>query len=136
MEELMSFEQIQEKTIQNSVIVNAEKSTMSGNSKIVFAGKNNILFIEDGVCLRNSTISFRGDNSIVYLSKNKHNYWVRITVFNDSTVYMGRDCYIDGIMTLIASERQNILIGNEGLFSFGIFVRTSDPHLTVRQNGE
>lgn len=42
---------------------------------------------------------------------------------------MGKDCYINGRLTMIASEQQNIIIGSEGLFSFGIFVRTADPHL-------
>lgn len=125
----MSFQQVQEKVIQNRVIVNAEKSTMAENSKIVFRGKNNILFIEDGVCLRNSIISFRGDDSVIYLSKNRHHYFLRITAFHNSVVYIGNDCYIDGLLTLIASEEKNIIIGKEGLFSFGIFIRTADPHL-------
>ena len=128
MEELVSFEQVVGIT-QNRVIINGAKSSMTGNSKITFAGKNNILFVEDGVCLKNSTISFQGDNAVVYLSKNRHTYLLRITVHHDSTVYIGNDCYINGAMTLIASERKNILIGNEGLFSFGIFMRTADPHL-------
>lgn len=129
MEELTSFERVEEKVVQNRVVVNAEKSTISGNSKIVFTGKNNVLFVEDGVCLKNSMISFQGDDSVVYLSKNRHHYLLRITVYHDSVVYIGRDCYINGILTLIASEQKNIVIGREGLFSFGIFMRTADPHL-------
>lgn len=129
MEELVSFEQAKEHITQNQVIVNADKSSLDGNSKIIFAGKNNILFVEDGVCLRNSTISFQGDNAVVYLSKNRHTYFLRITLYHDSAVYIGDDCYINGAMTLVASEQQNILIGKEDLFSFGIFIRTADPHL-------
>lgn len=129
MEELVSFEQAKENIMQNQVIVNAKKSSLNGNSKITFWGKNNILFVEDGVCLRNSTISFQGDNAVVYLSKNRHTYFLRITLYHDSAVYIGDDCYINGAMTLVASEQQNILIGKEGLFSFGIFIRTADPHL-------
>lgn len=129
MEELVSFEQAKENITQNQVIVNAEKSSLNGNSKITFIGKNNILFVEDGVYLRNSTISFQGDNAVVYLSRNRHTYFLRITLYHDSAVYIGDDCYINGTMTLVASERQNILLGREGLFSFGIFIRTADPHL-------
>lgn len=51
MEELVTFEQAQETITRNKVLVNAAKSTMAGNSKIVFAGENNILFVEDGVRL-------------------------------------------------------------------------------------
>lgn len=129
MEELVSFEQAKENIALNQVIVNAEKSSLNGNSKITFFGKNNILFVEDGVCLRNSTISFQGDNAVVYLSRNRHTYFLRITLYHDSAVHIGDDCYINGAMTLVASERQNILLGREGLFSFGIFMRTADPHL-------
>lgn len=129
MEEIVSFEQAQEKLTQNKVFVNASQSTMTGKSKIVFAGKNNVLFVEDGVRIHDSTVSFRGDDSVVYLSKNKHRYLLHISIYHCSTVYIGADCYINGQLTLIASERQNIVIGNEGLFSFGIFVRTADPHL-------
>ena len=129
MEELISFENIKGNIAQNKVIVNAEKSAMIGSSKIVFSGRDNILFVEDDVHLKNSTILFQGDNSVVYLSKNRHVYFLRITVYNDSAVYIGDHCYINGAMTLVASERQNILLGSDGLFSFGIFVRTADPHL-------
>lgn len=129
MEELVSFEQVQERVVNNKVIVDATKSTMIGNSRVIFAEKNNILFIENGVCLENSKITFQGDNAVIYLSKNRHTYLLRVTVYHASTVYVGNDCYINGPMTLIASERQNILIGRDGLFSFGIFMRTADPHL-------
>jgi len=57
----------------NLIFVNAEKSHLD-NSKVNFYGRNNILFVEDGVTLRNSTINFNKDNSVVYLSSNRHNY--------------------------------------------------------------
>lgn len=129
MEEITSFEQAQEKLAQNKVFVNASQSTMSGSSKIAFAGKNNVLFVEDGVCIRDSIVSFAGDDSVVYLSKNRHPYLLNIAIYHCSTVYIGADCYINGRLTLIASERQNIVIGEDGLFSFGIYMRTADPHL-------
>jgi len=113
---------------ENQVLVNPEKSQML-NSKINFYGKNNILFIEDGVILKNSTISFNRDNSVVYLGRNRHNYFLNCSVNNSNAVYIGQDCYINGTMNLIASEGKNIIIGDDGLFSFGIWVRTADPHL-------
>ena len=117
----------------NLIIVNAEKSQIN-NSKINFYGKNNILFVEDGVTLRNSTIDFNKDNSVVYLSRNKHNYLLNCSLNNSNTLYIGKDCYINGIITLIASEGKNIIIGDDGLFSFGIWVRTADPHLVYDVN--
>ena len=117
----------------NLIIVNAEKSQMV-NSKINFYGKNNILFVEDGVTLKKSTINFNKDNSVVYLSRNRHDCLLNCSVNNGNTVYIGRDCYINGVMNLIASEGKNIIIGDDGLFSFGIWVRTADPHLVYDVN--
>lgn len=129
MERVMSFESDVATLVGNKVFVDPTKSQLLNGSVVEFAGVNNILYVEDGVYIKNSTISFRGDNAIIYLSKNKHIYLLRVTTYHNSTVYLGNDCYINGAMTLIASERQNILIGKEGLFSFGIFMRTADPHL-------
>ena len=35
-------------------------------------GKNNILFIENGVNIQDSTFYYEGDNSVIYVSKNKN----------------------------------------------------------------
>ena len=119
----------------NLIFVNAEKSHLD-NSKVNFYGRNNILFVEDGVTLRNSTINFNKDNSVVYLSSNRHNYLLNCSVNNGNSVYIGKDCYINGVMNLIASEGKNIIVGDDGLFSFGIWVRTADPHLVYDVNSK
>ncbi len=112
----------------NRIIADAQKSSMDG-SKIIFNGSGNILVVEDGVKLGSSTVLFNGSNAVCYLSASKNPYYVNLTVNNNGCIFFGRDSYINGKMTLITSEQQNIIIGNEGLFSFGIFIRTADPHL-------
>lgn len=112
----------------NRIIADAQKSSIN-NSKIIFNGSGNILVVEDGVNLNSSTVLFNGSNAVCYLSASKHPYYINLTVNNNSCIFFGRDSYINGTMTLITSEQQNIIIGNEGLFSFGIFIRTADPHL-------
>ena len=112
----------------NRIIADAQKSSMDG-SKIIFNGSGNILVIEDGVRLDSSTVLFNGSNAVCYLGANKNPYYVNLTVNNDSCIFFGRGNYINGKMTLITSEQQNIIIGDDGLFSFGIFIRTADPHL-------
>ncbi|MGN0394904.1 MAG: acyltransferase [Coprococcus sp.] len=133
MELLTSFNDIESEVKQNKVYANPQKSSLE-NSKITFRGTGNILFVEDGVRLSNCTIGFQGSNSVVYLSKNRHIYYLNISINNNSCVYIGEDCYFNGKMTIVASEQQNILIGNDGLFSFGIFIRTADPHLVYDCN--
>lgn len=89
----------------------------------------NILFCEDRVDLRKSTISFNGNNSLVYLSKNKHSYQINVSIHRDNVLFFGEDNYFNGKLNLILSERKHIVIGDNGLFSFGIWLRTADPHL-------
>ena len=113
----------------NKIIVDSTKSTLDSNSVIKFNGKNNILVIEDGVKLVNSRISFGGDNAVVYLSRNKYIYYLDINAYSNTCVFIGKDNFFNGRLSLIASERKNIIIGDNGLISFGIFVRTADPHL-------
>ena len=54
---------------------------------------------------------------------------MNVHAYSNTCIYIGRDNYFNGRATLIASERKNIIIGDDGLFSFGIYVRTADPHL-------
>lgn len=129
MEELTSFLSDFVSLSNNRVIVNANQSECKDNSKISFLGENNILYIEDGVRLSHSSIKFFCNNSLVYLRKSKHVYQVIIDVYNDSTVYIGKDCFFNKQLHMIASEQQNIVIGDECLFSFGVFIRTADAHL-------
>ena len=126
MEEIKDFNQTAK---DNKIIVDSTKSTLDSNSVIKFNGKINILVIEDGVKLVNSRISFGGDNAVVYLSRNKYIYYLDINAYSNTCVFIGKDNFFNGRLSLIASERKNIIIGDNGLISFGIFVRTADPHL-------
>lgn len=112
----------------NSVYVNAGKVQLI-NSSITFSGENNILVIEDDVIIKNSKIKFMGSNAVCYLSKNRHTYYLDLTIHNSTAVFIDRDCYFNGTFNVTASEMQNVIVGLEGLFSFGIFLRTADPHL-------
>ena len=58
-----------------------------------------------------------------------HSLCLDLTLYHDSAFAIGKDCYINGKLSAIASERRNILIGNECLISFGVWMRTADPHL-------
>lgn len=108
--------------------MNSEKSVLK-NSHIVFNGSNNILVVDDGVEIVNSTIKINGDNSVCYIRPQKTPLYADFTVNGGCCVFIGKNTYTNGKLYLIASERQNILIGDDGLFSFGIWIRTADPHL-------
>ncbi len=112
----------------NVIVVNKEKSIMK-NSAFTFNGKRNIVFIEDGARISRSKINFNGDDSVLYISSGYNECFLNFNINNKSAVYIGRDSYYNGAITAITSEGQSIIIGNRGLFSYGISIRTADPHL-------
>lgn len=101
------------------------------NTHILFRGKNNRLFCEENVKLKDSVLEFSGDNSIIYLSSNRNNYFLKISIYNNSVFYIDENNYINGNggLNCSLSEEKNIFIGKECLFSFGIWMRLADPHL-------
>ncbi|HEC1797635.1 TPA: hypothetical protein R1763_001065 [Campylobacter lari] len=112
----------------NYIYYDSEYNT---NSKVNFKGKNNILFLDKNAKIQNTNITFSGDNSLIFLGNSLVNK-ANINVFNNSVVYIGNNNYFNpagGGCSLLASEEQNIIIGNSCLFSFDIWFRTADPHL-------
>lgn len=112
----------------NLVCVNPEKSFLKNNSRVQFTGKNNILFVEDNVNLINSYIKFPGDDAVVYLSSSRFPYYLSVKADPCTALFIGKDNYMNNIISLIPAEMKNIIIGADGLFSFGISVNTSDSH--------
>ena len=117
----------------NKIIYASKETIVLEESSFVFHGKNNILFLEDNVHIKNSLITFFGDNSLVYLSSSKDIYYLNVSIYNNSVLYFGKNNYINGAvngpLNLILSEQTHILVGNDCLFSYNIWLRTADPHL-------
>lgn len=99
------------------------------NSKIEVVSDNNLVYCEEGVTLKNCTISLIGEGNIVYLSKNLHSYMLNLRIYKDSSCFFGEENYMNGILNLLVQEHQNIIIGSGGAFSYGIYIMTSDAHL-------
>lgn len=99
------------------------------NSKVDFLGNHNILYCEEGVTIKDSYIKFNGDNSIVYLSQNRHTYYFQITSYHNSVCYFGKHNYTNKKMHIILSEEKHVFIGDECLFAINCWIRTSDPHI-------
>ncbi len=99
------------------------------NSTISFSGNNNILFCEPGVVISGSRIIFNGDNALVYLGQSRHKFHLSITINHSSVFHMGRNNYINGSINVILSERKHCFFGDNGVLSFGIWIRNADPHL-------
>jgi len=113
-----------------NTVINHPK--LHNGARIVFGGKNNILYLESpDIVIDNCKIHFHGDNSVMYISKNKQmSHHVNLNTFNDSTLYIGKDVsfYKSFRTDIVASEHTNIIIGDDCLFSLNIWFRTSDAH--------
>lgn len=97
--------------------------------KVEFHGKGNILYIEDDANIADVVIHFYGDNSLVFLSKNKHKTKLRLDIYNNSVFYMGKDANTTRPIHAILSEGKHVFIGNDCLFSRDVWFRNGDPHL-------
>lgn len=131
MEKINDISQIN--TLKDNLIWLEQENVSLNNSEVVFKGTNNLLYIERNVKISNSRISFIGDNAIVYLSSSQNVYYLTCVASNDSVVFLGKETYINSAfnnkLIMFATERQNIIIGNDCLFSYGICMRTADPHI-------
>lgn len=100
------------------------------NSKIDFAdGTGNVLICEEGVTLTSTNLYFRGSDSVIYIGASKNDVRLDVTIYNQSVFALGPDSYTNGQLHAILSERRNVIIGHHALLSFGIWIRTADPHL-------
>lgn len=128
MERITSFDNLGE-IKENQIIFAGDAPKVTGTVDVKFRGRNNLLFIEEGVTLHDSEIQFGGDNALIYLSSGKNSVHVNLVAYTETVIYLGRGNYYNGRFSASAAERQNIIVGNNGLFSWGIFLRTADTHL-------
>ena len=99
------------------------------NSKVKFIGSNNVLYINDEITLVNSSIEFRGDNSLVYLCKTSEKITVDIKLYNNSTIYFGKNIWINKGVKIVISEQTNLFIGKNCMIAPECCFRSADPHI-------
>lgn len=95
-------------------------------------GRDNILYLADGLDLGDSVISFNGSGSTVFLSANAHRYDFHASVYNNSALYMGEENYFNGggePLNIILSEQKHLVMGSYCTISFGVWARNADAHL-------
>lgn len=113
-------------------IENLENNRISGhpeinNSTITFKGNNNVLYCEGNVRLVNANIIFNGDNSLIYLSSALNSqYSFNLVIYNDSTFFIGREGKLSSPIHINIQENQNVIIGSEVTISSGVNIRTAD----------
>lgn len=95
------------------------------NSKINFVGTNNILVCDNNIKLVNAVLTFNGDNSLVYLRSDLGDSF-RLLIYNNSTLYVGRDVLFGVGVNVNVNENQNVIIGDDGIFSNQAKIYSSD----------
>ncbi len=116
------------KTVKDNTIIGADTLTMQ-NTEIRFTGTGNVLFLGENIQLSGCQLKFNGSNSIIYLSPSRHVYMLDVTVNNNNVFYVGKNNYFNGALHAVLSEQKHIILGDGNLISFGVWVRTADPHL-------
>ncbi len=115
-------------------IIKLENNRVEGNpeinnSTISFKGDNNVLYCEGNVKIIGAQILFEGNNSIVYLSSNMNSqYSFTLVIYNNSTFFIGKEGNLSNPININIQENQNIIIGSECSISSGVNIRTADIH--------
>jgi acetyltransferase-like isoleucine patch superfamily enzyme len=122
MEFIIHVEQF-EKMIDNKIIGKPKLV----NTKLNFRGKNNILVCDNNVELNNVVLDFNGNNSIVYLGSDLSNDF-KLLIYNNSTVYMGKDIKFGVSVNLKALESHNIIIGDNCVIGDNVNIVTSEGY--------
>lgn len=99
------------------------------DSTIIFSGNNNTLYCEGHVVIKKSNIKFNGSNSIIFLSQNSWDYQLKVRIYNENVLYIGKDCYHVKPITMIISEGKNIFVGDNCMIALEAYFRNADAHL-------
>ena len=113
--------------VENNIIIGKPKAM--NRSVLEFHGTRNVLFVDQNVNLENASIRFLGDNSIIFLSNNRHITKLKVVIYNNSVFYLGRDAETTRPIYVLLSEGRHIIIGDDCLFSRDVWFRNADPHL-------
>lgn len=97
------------------------------NSKINFRGKNNILVCDNNIQLENIILDFNGDNSVVYLASDLKDLF-HLVIYNNSSVYIGRDTEFGSSVVLNVFESQNLIIGDDCFIDDEVNITTADSY--------
>ncbi|PPC74642.1 hypothetical protein C4K68_25350 [Pokkaliibacter plantistimulans] len=103
-------------------------------SRIIVKGTGNIIHISPALSYNRLMINIRGNNKEIYISESKKNINnLRITSIRGEgqKVYIGKDFSCGGLEIQMNDGNENLSIGDNCLFSWGIKIRTSDGHSVV-----
>jgi len=123
------------KTIDEKANIIYGDLSLQHNLKLEFKGSNNIVFFAgSSFCI---DIIYHQNNSLVFVGDNAGLYWggARIEISNDSVCYIGNNTTFERVC-MNAFESKHIIIGNDCMFSWDIWLDTNDHHMIFNDNYE
>ncbi|ADC46918.1 acetyltransferase [Methanobrevibacter ruminantium M1] len=120
--EFIKYKSQFEKMIDNKIIGMPELI----DSNISFKGKNNILCCNN-IKLENIDIDFNGNNSVIFLGSNL-GVNSHLTIFNNSTLFLGKNNTCGSSISISVAENQNLIIGDNCIVESDVKIRTSDNY--------
>ena len=119
------------------VLVKGQNNVVSISSKyqkrfrVTITGNNNKLIIEKGVYLGSIEISVSGDNNKVFIARDSRLYSLKLELGGDNNEFsFGINAGARELNALILEGRR-VIIGDDSMFSYGVYVRTSDSHKII-----
>ncbi len=104
----------------------------AGDIFVTFHGKGNIFYIEDdeNCKIKRITVTFMGDNGIVYLSKNRHTYTFDAVIEEGGACWFGRDVFMNknkiGRLNIHVQAGHAVMVGHDCLFSLDVHLNTGE----------
>ena len=92
---------------------------------ITFNGENNVVFFEKNIGIfRKSTITFDGDDSLVYISSTKSRVCFNAELSGGNTLFIGEKQYYNngGALEIRLAENDSLFIGRNCLFSLDVTI--------------
>lgn len=128
----------EKENLKNNFIVSEKVNNIQfKNSKIIFKGENNYVFLDKDAQLTNTTVTFHGNNSVLYIKKTRNNKIdLKATLYNHSFLFFDEGCSFNKSLFVIASEAKDIMIGKDVMFSSGCWIRNSDVHMIYDKQQE
>jgi acetyltransferase-like isoleucine patch superfamily enzyme len=114
--------------------INIEDGSVFRGCKIMLKGNNNIITLGKALLYKSLVVNFKGNNkqfSVKPSNKNINNVKFTSIRGNNQIFTIGENFSCGGIEVQMNDGDEKFTIGDGGLFSWGIKVRTSDGHSVV-----
>ena len=117
-----------------SNIIDIDSENTFESSKISIQGSNNTVKIGKFLKIKNLTINLKGDNKQIIIEPSSriiNNLKLVSIRANNQKIKIGENFDCGGVEVQMNDGNENLIIGDDCMFSWGIKIRTSDGHSVI-----